>query len=161
LLALKADRVKGALLNIDAAMEASEDSSLTLLKSAADILPDYPVELLVLRKAMIDENPDVATAITKAIMQACRHIVQNKERAIEVTLKYSPGANKELLGRAYDELIRIKGFGVDGGMTKENLTAAHDLALKNGQIEKPVPLEDWADFRFQEKALAELGRFSG
>jgi ABC-type nitrate/sulfonate/bicarbonate transport system substrate-binding protein len=123
-------------------------------------LPDYPVELLVLRKAMLDENPDLATAITKAVMQACRHIVTNKERALAITQKYSPGANAELLGRAYDELIRIKGFGIDGGMTKENLTAAHDLALQNGQIEKPVALDAWADFTFQERALADLGKFS-
>jgi NitT/TauT family transport system substrate-binding protein len=161
LLALKADRVKGALLNLDAAMEAVGDPSLKLMQSVAETLPDYPVELLVLQKEMLDENPEVATAITTAVIQACRFIVKNKAEAIAVTQKYSPGADLAVLGRAYDELIRIQGFGVNGGMTERNLQVAHDLALQNGQINAAVPLDQWVDFRFQERALAALGKFAG
>ena len=40
---------------------------------------------------------------------------------IEVVLKYTPGMDKAVLNRAYDELMRIKGFGVNGGMTEANL----------------------------------------
>jgi NitT/TauT family transport system substrate-binding protein len=161
LLALKADRVKGALLNIDFAMEAMNDPNLKIIKSVSDILPDYPVELLVLRKSMLDRNPDAAVAITRAVIQACRYIVQNKTGTVDVMLKYAPGMNRALLERAYDELLRIKGFGVNGDMTEGNMRVAHDLALQNRQIDRPVPLNDWADFRFQERAMIELGRFSG
>ena len=103
---------------------------------------------------MLDENPEVATAITTAVIQACRFIVKNKSETIAVTQKYSPGADLAVLGRAYDELIRIQGFGVNGGMTERNLQVAHDLALQNGQINAAVPLDQWVDFRFQERALA-------
>ena len=161
LLALKADRVKGALLNLDSAMEAVGDPNLKLIQSVAETLPDYPVELVVLQKEMLDESPDVATAITTAVIQACRFIVKNKAETIGITRKYSPGADIEVLGRAYDELIRIQGFGVNGGMTERNLKVAHDLALQNGQISQAVPLEQWVDFRFQERALAALGKFAG
>ena len=65
-----------------------------------------------------------------------------------------------VLNRAYDELIRIKGFGVNGGMTEANMKAAHDLALQNRQIGGPVSLDRWADFRFQERAVSELGRYT-
>jgi NitT/TauT family transport system substrate-binding protein len=161
LLALRADRVKGALLNIDAAMEAAKDPALKLIKSVTDILPDYPVELLILRKEMIDSDPETAAAVTKAVIQACRFIVADKAGTIETVLKYAPGMDTAVLERAYDELIRIRGFGVNGGMTTVNLKAAHDLALQNGQIKHPVALDQCADFRFQDRALDALGRAPG
>jgi NitT/TauT family transport system substrate-binding protein len=161
LLALRADRVKGALLHVDFAMEAADDPNLRLIKSVADILPDYPVEMLVLRKDMLDKNPGAATAITRAVIEACRYIVRNKAGTIDVVAKYVPGVNTTMLSRAYDELIRIGGFGVNGGMTETSLKVAHDLALQNGQIDRPIPLDQWVDFRFQQRALESLGHFAG
>ena len=80
MLALQADRVKGALLHIDFAMEAVNDPNIWLIKSVAELLPDYPVEMVVLRKDMFDKNPDAATAITRAVIQACRYIVREQGR---------------------------------------------------------------------------------
>jgi NitT/TauT family transport system substrate-binding protein len=161
LLALRADRVKGALLHVDFAMEAANDPDLRLIKSVAEILPEYPVELVVLRRDMLEQNPEAATAIVRAVIQACRYIVKERAGTIEVVQKYVPGMNPAVLARAYDELMRIRGFGVNGGMTEANLKAAHDLALQNRQIDRPVPLDQWADFRFQQRALEALGRFAG
>jgi hypothetical protein len=39
------------------------------------------------------------------------------------------------------------------------MRVAHDLALQNTQIASPVALNQWADFRFQERAVRELGPF--
>jgi NitT/TauT family transport system substrate-binding protein len=161
MLALKAGRVKGALLMIDYAMEALNDPNIRIIKSVADVLPDYPVELLVLRKEMLDTNPAAAHAITRAVIQACRLIVRSKRDTVDVVLKYAPGMNRAVLERAYDELIRIQGFGVNGGMTQANMNVAHDLALRNRQIDRPIPLDQWADFRFQERAVADLGPLTG
>ena len=161
MLALKADRVKGALLMIDFAMEAINDPNIRIIKSVADILPNYPAELLVLRKGMLDKKPDAAFAITRAVIQTCRYIVENKTGTVDVALKYAPGMNRTALNRAYDELIRIQGFGVNGGMTEANMKVAHDLALQNRQIDRPISLDQWADFRFQERAVPKLGRYIG
>jgi hypothetical protein len=46
---------------------------------------------------------------------------------------------------------------VNGGMTKENLTIAMTMAVENKFLDKPLPLEAFADFRFQEEALKRLG----
>jgi NitT/TauT family transport system substrate-binding protein len=161
MLALLSDRVKGALLNVDFVMEAINDPNIRIIKSVADVLPEYPVELLVLRNDMLDKNPDAATAITTALIQACRYIVKNKSGTIEVAHKYIPGMKIDVLERAYDELLRISGFGANGGMTPANMKVAHDLALQNKQIDRPVPLEQWADFRFQQRSLEALGQFPG
>ena len=159
MLALLANRVQGALLNIDFAMQAMDDPAIRLLQPVADILPDYPVELVALRQDLLEGDLATATAITRAVVQACRYIVKNKAGTIDVTLKYAPGMTASMLSRAYDELMRIQGFGVDGGMTQANLTAAHDLALQNQQITRAVPLAAWSDFRFQQRALEGLGHF--
>ena len=160
MLALLSDRVKGGLLHIDFAMEAVNDPNIKSLKSVADVLPDYPFELLFLRKDMLDKNPVAATAITRAIIQACRYIVTNKSGTFEVMLKYVPGMNLTVLDRAYAELIRIKGFGVNGDMTEKNLAVAHDLALQNRQIDRALPLDQWADFGPQRRAMESLGQFT-
>jgi len=161
LLALKADRVKGALLMIDFAMEAINDPNIRIIRSMADVCPNYPVELLVLHKDMLDKKPEAAFAVTRAVIQACRYIVEHKEETVNVALRYAPGMNRTVLDHAYDELIRIKGFGVNGGMTEANMKMAHDLALKNRQILRPISLDQWAEFRFQERAVGELGRYAG
>lgn len=161
MLALLSDRVKGALLNVDFVMEAVNDPNIRIIKSVADVLPDYPVELLVLRNDMLDKNPEAATAITTAMIQACRYVVKNKAGTIEVAHKYIPGMKIEVLERAYDELLRIGGFGVNGGMTPANMKIAHDLALQNKQIDRPIALERWSDFRFQQRSLEVLGPFPG
>lgn len=161
MLALLSDRVKGALLHIDFAMEAVNDPNIKLLKSVADILPDYPFELLFLRKDMLDKNPAAATAITRAIIQACRSIVTDKSGTIEVMLKYVPGMKADVLDRAYAELLRIRGFGVNGDMTEKCMQVAHDLALANKEIDHPFPLDQWADFGPQQRAMQSLGPFTG
>jgi ABC-type nitrate/sulfonate/bicarbonate transport system substrate-binding protein len=161
MLALLSDRVKGALLHIDFAMEAVNDPNIRSLKSVADILPDYPFELLFLRKDMLDKNPAAATAIGRAIIQACRYIVTDKSGTFEVMLKYVPGMSTEVLDRAYAELIRIRGFGVNGDMTEKNLAVAHDLAFQNRQIDRALPLDQWADFGPQRRAMESLGPFTG
>ena len=57
MLALLAGRVQGALLNVDFAMQAVDDPNIKLIQPVADILPNYPVELVVLRKDLLDQNP--------------------------------------------------------------------------------------------------------
>lgn len=158
MLALLADRVKGALLHIDFAMEALNDPNVKLLTSVADVIPDYPFELLVLRRDMIEKNPQAAAAIVRAVIEACRYIVKNRDGTLEVMLKYTPGMNRTILERAYSELIRIRGFGVNGDATESNLKVAHDMALANRQIERAVPLGQWADLRFQQRVIDAMGR---
>ncbi len=161
MLALKADRVKGALLMIDFAMDAINDPHIRILSSVADVLPNYPVELLVLRKSMLEKEPEAAFAITRAVIQACRYIVQHKTETVDLVLQYAAGMSRSVLDRAYGQLMRIKGFGVNGGMTEANMKMAHDLALQNRQIRRPIALGQWADFRFQERTVSDLGRYAG
>lgn len=160
MLALLADRVKGALLHIDYAMEAAADPNIKLMTSVAEVIPNYPFEVLILRNDLLEKNPAAATAITRAVIQACRYIVRNKSGTVEVMMKYSPSSKPAVVERAYDELLRIRGFGVNGDMTEANMGIAHDLALQNKQINQAIPLPKWTDFGPQERAMASLGKIA-
>lgn len=158
MLALLADRVKGALLHLDFAVEAERDPNIKFLGTLAEMLPDYPFELLMVRKELIDKNPEAVTRITAAVIEACRYMVNDKAGTLAVFEKYSGNTDRKLTEAAYDALLKMHGFGVNGGMTRENVSVAMNMAVENKFLKNPVPLESWVDFRFQDEAIKRLGK---
>jgi len=155
-LALVNNRVKGALLHLDYALVAKRDSNVVELDRIARTNPDYPHQMLVVRKQLIEKNPEVVTAVTRSIIEACRFMVTHRERTIELYMKHTGETDAKLVNAAYDALMVIHGFGVNGGMTRTGLEAVAKLAAENGA--KSIPIESWSDFRFQEEALKQIGR---
>jgi hypothetical protein len=62
----------------------------------------------------------------------------------------------KLAGAAYDALLAMRGWGVNGGMTRKGQEYVAKLAVENGA--RSVSLEAWTDFRFQDEALKQIGR---
>src|SRR5207302_2536267 len=133
------------------------DAKVVALDRVVRTNPDYPHELLVVRKELADKQPAAVTAMTRSIIEACRFMVTNRERTIEIYRKYTGESDAKLANDAYDALLAIHGFGVNGGMTRQGLDAAVKLALENGSIKQALPLTAWADFSFQEQVLREIG----
>jgi len=156
-LALVNNRVKGALLHLDFALAAQRDARVVALDLVARSNPDYPHELLVVRKELTVKQPDVVAAVTRSIIEACRFMLANRARTIAIYQKYTGETDNKLGNDAYDALVGMRGFGVNGGMTRHGLNAAMKLAVENGAIAKPIPIEAIADFKFQEEALRQIG----
>ncbi len=155
-LALVNDRVKGALLHLDYALVAQRDSKVVALDRVARTNPDYPHEVLVVRKELVAKQPEVVVAVTRAIIEACRFMVTNRARTIEIYKKYTGETDTALANAAYDALLGMHGYGVNGGMTRQGLEVVARLAAESGA--KSIPVEAWADLRFQEEALRQIGR---
>src|SRR5436190_9479799 len=155
-LALVNNRVKGALLHLDYALVAQRDSNVVELDRVVRGSPDYPHELLVVRRELAEKQPQVAIAITRSIIEACRFMVANRDRTLEIYRKYTGETDLKLAGAAYDALLAMRGWGVNGGMTRKGQETVAKLAVENGA--KSVPLEAWTDFRFQDEALKQIGR---
>ena len=155
-LALVNDRVKGALLHLDYALVAQRDSKVVALDRVARTNPDYPHEVLVVRKELVAKQPEVVVAVTRAIIEACRFMVTNRQRTIEIYKKYTGETDTALANAAYDALLAMRGYGVNGGMTRQGLEVVARLAAESGA--KSIPVEAWADLRFQEEALRQIGR---
>jgi NitT/TauT family transport system substrate-binding protein len=155
-LALVNNRVKGALLHLDYALAAKRDSKVVELDRVARNNPDYPHQMLVVRKELVEKRPDVVTAVTRSIIEACRFMVGNRERTVDIYMKASGETDRNLVNAGYDALLSIHGFGVNGGMTRRGLEIVTKYAVDNGA--KSIPIESWSDFRFQEEALKQIGR---
>ena len=84
-------------------------------------------------------------------------MVANRERTIEIYRKYTGEADTRLANEAYDALLAIQGFGVNGGMTRKGMEAAAQLAIENGSIKQPMPLSAWINFSFQEHVIRQIG----
>ena len=153
-LALVNNRVKGALLHLDYALVAQRDSKVVALDRVVRTNPDYPHEVLVVRKELAEKQPEVITAVTKSIIEACRFIVSHRERTIELYKKYTGETDTKLANEAYDALLAIHGYGVNGGMTRKGMEEVAKLASHG---DKSIPLESWADFKFQEEAIRQIG----
>ena len=80
----------------------------------------------------------MVTAVTRSIIEACRFMVANRERTIEIYMKTSGETDPNLANAAYDALLAIYGFGVNGGMTRKGLETVMQFAAENGV--KPIPI---------------------
>jgi NitT/TauT family transport system substrate-binding protein len=153
-LALVNNRVKAALLHLDYALVAQRDRKVAALDRVVRTNPDYPHEVLVVRKELAETQPEVITAVTKSIIEACRFIVTHRERTIELYKKYTGETDTKLANEAYDALLAIHGYGVNGGMTRKGMEEVAKLASHG---DKSIPLEAWADFKFQDEAIRQIG----
>src|SRR5262249_39936283 len=117
--------------------------------------PDYPHEVLVVRKELAQKQPQVVTAVTRSIIEACRFIVTHRDRTVEIYKKYTGETDTALANAAYDALLAMHGYGVNGGMTRKGLDDVAKLASENGA--KPIHVDTWADLKFQEEALRQIG----
>jgi ABC-type nitrate/sulfonate/bicarbonate transport system substrate-binding protein len=156
-LALVNNRVKGALLHLDYFLAAQRDAKVVALDKVVRTNPDYPHELLVVRREIAEKQPQAVAAMTRSIIEACRFMVTNRERTIEIYRKYTSETDTKLANEAYDALLAIHGFGVNGGMTRKGMEAAAQLAVENGSIKQVIPLAAWTNFSFQEDVLREIG----
>jgi NitT/TauT family transport system substrate-binding protein len=156
LLAIMMNRVKGAVLYIDTAVEVRDNPDFKVLARVADMLPDYPHELLVVRKEDIDARPEKVIRIIQSIIDTCRYMTTHKDESVDVFMRYAAVGRAEAED-AYDRLLKLKAWGVNGGMTPKRLQAALDLSVKNKAIERDMPFDQWANFWFQEEAVRRVG----
>lgn len=154
--ALLADRVKGAVLYIDTAVAEKDNKDIKILAQVSDLIPLYPHELLLMRSADIEKNPEKITRIVQSIIEACRWMGTHKDDSVTMFMKYA-GGERPAAEEAYDRLLAMHAWGMNGGMTKEKLESAMDMSIQNKAIDKAIPLDQWADFRFQDEALRRLG----
>jgi NitT/TauT family transport system substrate-binding protein len=156
LFALQADRVKGAVLYFDTVVQVKDNPDIKVLAQLADSLPDYPHELLVVRQEDIEKRPEKVIRIIQSIIEACRYMMTHKQESVDVFIKYA-SIDRDKAEEAYDRLIKLKAWGVNGGLTEKRLQAALDLSLQNKAIDQSIPFDQWSNFKLQEEALRRLG----
>src|SRR5439155_183469 len=102
-------------------------------------------------------RPGAIEAVTRSIIEACRFMATHKARTIEIYQKYTGEKDMKVAGEAYDALLAMHGWGVNGGMTRKGLEAAIKLAVENGATETALPVAAMAHFHVQELAAKQIG----
>ena len=63
----------------------------------------------MVRRELADKQPGAVAAVTRSIIEACRFMVTNRERTVEIYRKYTGETDTKLANDAYDALLAIKG----------------------------------------------------
>ncbi|HWP29757.1 MAG TPA: ABC transporter substrate-binding protein [Chloroflexota bacterium] len=157
--ALYSGAIVGGAMHIEEALLTQRDG-FNIIFEAAKVMPEYIANGLVAKDSFIRAYPGVIQQITNAMIDAARWVQDNREEAIAFAQReLGSEADLTLLGMAYDTMARIRGWGVNGGLTPENMTATMLEELEMKTIEQPMPWEEWATLEFVNRYLAERGLY--
>jgi NitT/TauT family transport system substrate-binding protein len=157
--ALYSGAIAGGVMHIEEALLAQRDG-FNIIFEAAKVMPEYIANGLVAKDSFIRAYPGLIQQITNAMIDAARWVQDNREGAIAFAQQeLGSEADLTLLGAAYDTMARIRGWGVNGGLTPENMTATMLEELEMKTIEQPMPWEEWATLEFINRYLAEHGLY--
>ena len=113
------------------------------LDSIVRTSPDYPHELLVVRKELTEKQPeaiDGGDPFHHRGLPLHGHAQGAHRRDLSEIYRRE---GYEGRGEAYDALLAMHGWGVNGGMTRKGLEAAVKLAVENGATKTALPVEAW------------------
>ncbi len=157
--AMYSGAIVGGVMHVEEALLAQKDG-YNIIFEAATVMPEYIANGLVAKDSFVRDNPALINQITYAMIDAARWIMENRDAALAVAQQQSGGeADLALLSTAYDTMVRIRGWGVNGGLTAENMTATMQEELEMKTIEQPMPWEEWATLEYVNRYLAEKGTY--
>ena len=101
----------------------------------------------------IKTKPKVMQGFMRALIKALRLVKQNREVAMDVTIKFSE-LDRQLAARTYDGMIGT--FTTNGVVDEETQKNDLDIVRDVLNMTKEVPIERAYDFSFAKKADSEL-----
>jgi NitT/TauT family transport system substrate-binding protein len=154
--ALVAGRVDATMLSHKAEITLKPKGFNTLFdytKEASDLYDD---NFFTTRK-WLEANGDLAVAVNKALLDSFAWF-SDQAKADEVVseaLTLDPEANKADLVSLFGALRAADAYPVGSILDKNALSTQQDLFVKAGAAPKAVPVEQWVDTSFGEKAKAQ------
>jgi ABC-type nitrate/sulfonate/bicarbonate transport system substrate-binding protein len=157
--ALYSGAIVGGVMHIEEALLARRDG-YNILVEAAPYMPEYIANGLVAPDALVRQDPALIQHLTNTMIDAARWTMDNRDAALAFAANQSGGdADPAVLSEAYDSMVRIRGWGVNGGLTPENMTATMTEELEMSTIDRPAPWEEWATMDFVNRYLADRGPY--
>ena len=157
--AMYSGAVVGGVMHIEEALLAEKDG-YNLIYEAAQVMPEYIANGLMAKDSFVREHPALIQHVTNVVVDAARWAMRNREAALQFA-KQETGSEADLamLGTAYDAMVRNHGWGVDGGLAADNMTATAQEEFEMQTIERPMPWEEWGTLDFVTRYLTEKGNF--
>ncbi len=161
--ALSTNQIDAIVLHVDQVYEAQKTKpSLHIIGYMADVLPKGWYAAYVTTGEFIRTQPQLLESVVLALVEANRFIYNNRDRTIEIGIKYTK-FDKDIVTKTYDDLARNGIWPVNEGLTPALVTAGIDTEVQLGTIpanQKPT-YEQAVQWGFLRAAITKLGRWTG
>jgi len=161
--ALVSGQVDGIVMHVDQVFQViKEKPSLRILAQLSDVLPKGWYAAYVTTGDIMRSDPKMLQSVVTALVEANRYIYQNRERTIDIGVKYTK-FDRSIVAKTYDVLARIGAWPVNEGITKELVEGGLETEVNLGTFPaaaKPT-FERITQLAFVRAALTKLGRWTG
>jgi len=107
-------------------------------------------------RAWLDENGDVAQAICEAQIEAAKWFHEDKAGWLALCKERVEGLDEAVALQLYDVMTEMDMYPLDGLMTLETCATTSAFLITAGVI-PDIPVSQWADLQYMEKAREKLG----
>lgn len=141
-------------------VQQREPDKFNVLVSFAEEFPGLMGNGFFTTSDYIENNPEVIDAMIRSILVTYRRVNEDPEYLFDQAPKFLPGINEEpeKLQLIIDTYIKFNVWDGNGGFAKEAAEQTVGLYVEVGDLENPVPFEEWAVLEPMSAALDELGR---
>ena len=161
--ALVSGQIDAIVMHVDQVFEAQKAKpSLRLLAHMSEVLPRGWFAAYVTTGDIMRGDPKLLQDALAALIEANRFIYQNRDRTIEIGMKYTK-FDRDIMTRTYDELAKRGAWPVNEGLHKDLVEAGIETEVRIGTITaniKPT-WEQAVQWGFIRAALTKLGKWSG
>lgn len=160
--ALAKGRIDASVIDLPDVVQLSKEypDSFTVLSTFGEQFPDLIEQDLWLSREWADDNPELATKVVKAIVQANRKLTDDSDYALDLATRNLPDMDEDVLADLVAEYADRKIWSTDGGLTPERALTTLEFFNEVGEIEIDPPSEDslgdYFDFSYLESALTDL-----
>jgi len=161
--ALVSGQLDAIVMHVDQVFEAiREKPSLHILAQISEVLPKGWYAAYVTTGDLIRSDPKLLQAAVSALVEANRYIYQNRDRTIEIGVKYTK-FDRDIVAKTYDVLARIGVWPVNEGLRKDLVEGGLETEVSLGTIpaESKPTYDQVVQAAFLRAAITKLGRMTG
>lgn len=160
--ALARGQIDGSVIDLPDVIELSHTypGTFKVLTTIGEEFPDLIEQDVWLDRTWAEENPELATKVVRAIVQANRKLTEDHDYALQLAKQHLPDVPEEVLDEIITEYAERELWPQDGLHTPERARATLEFFDDIGDIEldeiNDEVVAGYFDFSYVEAARAEL-----
>ncbi|WP_099041403.1 ABC transporter substrate-binding protein [Mycobacterium neglectum] len=160
--ALAKGQIDASVIDLPDVVQLSKEypGSFKVLSTFGEQFPDLIEQDLWLSKQWATDNPELATKVVKAIVQANRKLTEDPAWGLEIAKESLPDMDPGVLEDLVNEYSERQIWSTDGGITPDKAQTTLQFFQDVGEINIGAAdanaVEKYFDFSYLDSALAEL-----
>jgi NitT/TauT family transport system substrate-binding protein len=154
-----AGRASAGMVNTLSAVTGVRTGKMKILVSMGSAYPQIGYVYNLVRDDRVNDpalKPKLQQ-LTTAGIKASRYIMDHPDEAVQILLERYPDLDKALATDVVQELNRNKVWGVDGGISKQQVNATLDIFKSTGMLKADIDTSRIFDYSYIDAAMKELG----